>query len=154
MMKNRLFTALAVALLSLVALLPTAAHAQAAGAPDAVELPPFFVETFLTFPEDVASAKAAGKRLLLYFGQEGCPYCKTLLETNFTQKAIVDKTKAKFVAIGLNIWGDRETVWFDGVARPEKDLAKHLKVQFTPTIRACWQNLFAAPREFQPTCAV
>ena len=134
MMMNRLFAALAVVLLSLVALPSAPAHAQATGAPDAVELPPFFVETFLNFPEDVASAKTNGKRLLLYFGQEGCPYCKNLLETNFTQKAIVDKTKAKFVAIGLNIWGDRETVWFDGVARAEKDLAKHLKVQFTPTI--------------------
>jgi len=132
-MMNRLFTALAVAMLSFAALLPAPALAQA-GNPDAVDLPPFFAETFLNFPEDAASAKKGGKRLLLYFGQDGCPYCKTLLETNFTQKAIVDKTKAKFVAIGLNLWGDRETVWFDGVTRKEKDLAKHLKVQFTPTI--------------------
>jgi thioredoxin-related protein len=133
-MKNQLFAALVFAVLSLAALLPAPALAQVAGNPDAVDLPPFFAETFLNFPEDAASAKKGGKRLLLYFGQDGCPYCKTLLETNFTQKAIVDKTKAKFVAIGLNIWGDRETVWFDGVTRSEKDLAKHLKVQFTPTI--------------------
>ena len=113
--------------------LPIATVAQA-GHPHAVDLPSFFAETFLNFPEDAADAAKSGRRLLLYFGQDGCPYCKELLLTNFTQKSIVDTTRAKFVAIGLNLWGDRETTWFDGKLRSEKDLAKHLKVQFTPTV--------------------
>jgi thioredoxin-related protein len=132
-MKVRFFTVLASCWIALAAVLPAPTFAQA-GHPHAVELPSFFAETFLNFPEDAADAAKSGKRLLLYFGQDGCPYCAELLQTNFTQKNIVDKTRAKFVAIGLNLWGDRETTWFDGITRSEKELAKHLKVQFTPTI--------------------
>jgi thioredoxin-related protein len=132
-MRNRL-VALLFRILSLVFVLPVAAFAQVTESPHSADLPPYFAETFLNFPEDAADAAKSGKRLLLYFGQDGCPYCQKLLETNFTQKPIADLTKAKFVAIGLSIWGDRPTSWFDGVARSEKELAKYLKVQFTPTI--------------------
>ncbi|MDP2825406.1 MAG: hypothetical protein Q8O52_22330, partial [Sulfuritalea sp.] len=38
-------------------------------------LPPVFVETLLELPDDAAQAARSGKRLLLYFGQQGCPYC-------------------------------------------------------------------------------
>jgi thioredoxin-related protein len=38
------------------------------------------------------------------------------------------------VAIALNLWGDRETVWLDGKARSEKELGAFLRVQFTPTL--------------------
>ena len=65
-MKKYLFAALAVAALSFTALLPAPALAQAAGNPDAVDLPPFYAETFFNFPEDAASAKKGGKRLLLF----------------------------------------------------------------------------------------
>jgi len=102
--------------------------------PHAIDIPPWFEETFLNFPEDVRDAARSGKRLMLYFGQDGCPYCRQLMQTNFTQRAIVDKARKHFVAIALNIWGDRETVWSDGKTRSEKAFAEHLKVQFTPTI--------------------
>lgn len=97
-------------------------------------LPSFFVETLLELPDDAAEAAKAGKRLLLYFGQPGCPYCKELVQTNFTQTSIVDLTKRHFLPMAFNIFGDRETTWFDGQRRSEKDLAKFLKVQFTPTV--------------------
>ena len=97
-------------------------------------LPPPFVETFLDLPDDAAQAAKSGKRLLLYFGQQGCPYCKELMTTSFTQKDIVDKVAKHFVAIGFDLFGDREVTWFDDKVRREKDFAKHLKVQFTPTI--------------------
>ena len=97
-------------------------------------LPPVFVETLLELPDDAAQAAKSGKRLLLYFGQVGCPYCKELMQTSFTQKAIVDKTAKHFLPIAFNLFGDREVTWFDGKVRSEKELAKHLKVQFTPTL--------------------
>ena len=40
--------------------------------------PDWFKNSFLDIREDVADAKAAGKRLVLYFYQDGCPYCKKL----------------------------------------------------------------------------
>ena len=94
----------------------------------------WFTETFLDFREDVADAAKDGRRLIVYFGQDGCPYCRQLMVTNFSQRAIVDKTRRHFVAIALNIWGDRETTWLDGRTRTEKALARHLDVQFTPTL--------------------
>jgi len=97
-------------------------------------LPPPFVETFLDLPDDAAQAGKSGKRLLLYFGQQGCPYCKELMQTSFTQKTISDKVAKHFVAIGFDLFGDREVTWFDGKVRREKEFAKFLKVQFTPTI--------------------
>ncbi|MCF8179072.1 MAG: thioredoxin fold domain-containing protein [Sulfuritalea sp.] len=97
-------------------------------------LPPVFVETLLELPDDAAQAAKSGKRLLLYFGQPGCPYCKELMQTSFTQKNIVEKVAKSFVPIAFNLFGDREVTWFDGKVRSEKDFAKLLKVQFTPTL--------------------
>ena len=46
----------------------------------------------------------------------------------------MEKTRRHFVAIALNLWGDRETKWLDGRVRSEKALARFLDVQFTPTL--------------------
>ena len=82
-------------------------------APYAIAIPPWFVETFLDFREDVAEAAKQKRRVMLYFGQDGCPYCKLLMATNFSQRPIVEKMRRHFVAVALNIWGDRETTWLD-----------------------------------------
>jgi len=110
-----------------------AASAQEAS-PYAIDIPSWFSETFLDFREDIADAAKDGKRLLVYFGQDGCPYCRQLMVTNFSQRRIVDKTRRHFVAIALNIWGDREVTWLDGRTMTEKALARTLGVQFTPTL--------------------
>jgi thioredoxin-related protein len=102
--------------------------------PYAIDIPAWFSESFLDFRDEVADAAKNGRRVMVYFGQDGCPYCRELMVTNFSQRAIVDKMRGHFVAIALNIWGDRETVWLDGRARSEKALARHLDVQFTPTL--------------------
>jgi thioredoxin-related protein len=98
------------------------------------EPPAWFNESLLDLREDVAEAAAQDKRVMLYFGQDGCPYCKRLMEVNFRQAAIVAKAQRHFVALALNIWGDREVIWTDGTATTEKRLAAQLKVQFTPTL--------------------
>ncbi len=123
---------LAIVALALSAL-TSAARAQDAS-PYAIDIPPWFTETFLDFREDVADAAKDGRRLMVYFGQDGCPYCKQLMVTNFSQRRIVDKTRKHFVAIALNIFGDRETTWTDGRRMTEKALARVLDVQFTPTL--------------------
>ena len=111
-------------------LLATAFGARA----QAIEIPSWFTESLLEFPEEVKEAARDGKRLMLYFGQDGCPYCKALMQTNFTQREIVAKTRKHFVAIALNIWGDREVQWTDGRRMSEKELTRSLKVQYTPTL--------------------
>jgi thioredoxin-related protein len=103
-------------------------------APYAIDIPPWFASTFLDFREDVGDAARDGRRLLVYFGQDGCPYCKQLMTVNFSQRTIVEKTRKNFVAAALNLWGDREVTWLDGRGMTEKELARLLNVQFTPTL--------------------
>jgi len=131
------FFALLVLALGHFATVARAAEPAAAQAPPgahAIEIPGWFKESFLDFPEEAREAAVQNKRLLLYFGQDGCPYCKELMQVNFGRKDITEKTRRHFDAIALNIWGDREVAWFDGKSRTEKDLAALLKVQFTPTV--------------------
>lgn len=102
--------------------------------PHAIDIPPWFRETFLDFREDVGEAAKEGKRLMIYFGQDGCPYCRELMRVNFSQKDIVEKTRRHFHAVAINIWGDREVTRTDGKVQSEKSFAAALKVQFTPTL--------------------
>ena len=100
----------------------------------AQEPPGWFSESLLDLREDVAEARAQSKRVMLYFGQDGCPYCKRLMDVNFRQASIAGKAQRDLVALALNIWGDREVTWTDGTVTTEKRLAAQLKVQFTPTL--------------------
>lgn len=97
------------------------------------EQPSWFKTSFLDINEDIQEAKQAGKRLMLFFYQDGCPYCKKLLEDNFGQRDISEKTRKHFDVVTINIWGDREvTVGQDTVT--EKRFASKLKVMYTPTL--------------------
>lgn len=110
-------------------LLAVPAHAA-----DGDEGMPWFKESFLDIREDIAEAKKANRRLMLYFYQDGCPYCAKLIRDNFGQKAIADKTRKHFDVIALNLWGDREVTDLAGKTMPEKEFARATKVQFTPTL--------------------
>jgi len=98
------------------------------------EPPGWFKTSFLDLSEDVAEAAAEGKRVLLYFYQDGCPYCARLLQDNFGNRRIADKTRRHFDVIAINIWGDREVTDFQGRVRSEKSFAAGLGVQYTPTL--------------------
>ena len=100
------------------------------------EAPEWFAESFLDIPEDVAEAAKDGKRLMLYFHQAGCPYCKQLVSVNFRDEKIVEKMRRHFVSQQINIWGDREVSWYGAPRRKmrEKEFARMLKIQFTPTL--------------------
>lgn len=125
-------TILAVLVLAL-GLGPGEAGAQASS-PHAIEIPKWFTESFLDLREDVRDAAKEGRRLMVYFGQDGCPYCKALMKVNFGDPAIEAFTRRHYIAVALNIWGDREVKWLDGRTLPEKELARVLKVQYTPTL--------------------
>jgi thioredoxin-related protein len=98
------------------------------------EPPAWFRESFLDIRDDVNEAAKAGRRLMLYFYQDGCPYCAKLLRENFSDRAIADKTRRHFDVIAVNLWGDREVTDLAGKATTEKAFAKSLRVQFTPTL--------------------
>jgi len=98
------------------------------------EKPAWFKESFLDIREDIEEATAENKRVLLYFYQDGCPYCGKLLQDNFADREISDYSQQKFDVIAINMWGDREVVDVNGDTVTEKEFSKNLKVQFTPTM--------------------
>jgi thioredoxin-related protein len=124
----------AIALLAIVVPAVFAQSPAQPAVPRPIDIPPWFTQSFLDLRDELQTATQENKRLLLYFGQDGCPYCRRLMEVNFSQRAIVDKTRANFRAIALDIWGDLEVTWTDGRRTTEKQLARQLKVQFTPTL--------------------
>lgn len=118
--------------LALLVILALPAHGQQA--------PDWFAETFLDVREDVADAAKDGKRLVLYFWLEGCPYCKRLEEVTFRDPQVVQRMKRDFVAVALNVRGDREVTWTDGRRMSEKALTRVLGVRATPTLIAFDEN--------------
>lgn len=98
------------------------------------EYPDWFKDSFLDLKEDVAEATESGKRLVLFFYQNGCPYCNALVERNFAQKDIKEKAQKNFDIIAINMWGNRPVTDVDGNQYVEKTFASSLKVQFTPTV--------------------
>lgn len=100
----------------------------------ATEYPAWFKQSFLDLKEDIAEAQKSGKRVLLMFTQDNCPYCNLLVERNLAQRGIEETLKTKFDVIAVNMWGDREITGLDGKAYTEKTYSAALKIQFTPSL--------------------
>ncbi|HHJ12906.1 MAG TPA: thioredoxin [Gammaproteobacteria bacterium] len=98
------------------------------------EPPAWFKTSFLDIGEDVNEATATGKRLVLYFYQDGCPYCARLLDVNFAQRDIAERMQRYFDVVAINIWGSAEVTDLEGRETTEKDFAAALDVDFTPTL--------------------
>lgn len=97
------------------------------------EHPVWFKVSFLDLFEDIEDAADNNKRLMIYYYQDGCPYCKKLLQENFSQREISDKAKKYFDVVSINLWGDKEVTVGDKIYT-EKNFAEALKVQYTPTL--------------------
>ena len=93
--------------------------------------PDWFKDSFLDLKEDAEEAAAEGKHTIVFLSLNGCPYCARMLSETFVEdRALMEKN---FDTIGLNIKGDR-LVSRDGDNEiTEKQLARELKVRFTPT---------------------
>lgn len=110
---------------------PPATHAAIDTQP---EHPAWFKNSFLDLPDDVKEAAENNKRVLLYFYQDGCPYCLKLVQDNFGNPELANKMQNHFEVIALNMWGSREVTDLTGTVLTEKSFATSLKVQYTPTL--------------------
>lgn len=119
--------------------------------------PDWFKDSFLELDDDVAEAAQTGKRVLILFHQDGCPYCNALVERNLSQKDIETTLRAHFEVVAINMWGDREVLATDGGSFTEKQFATAMKVQFTPTLvfldkqgkKALRLNGYLPPKRFR-----
>ena len=101
---------------------------------DGLHTQPWFLNSFLDLREDAAEAKAAGKSLVIFWEQNGCPYCREMHRVNLAKPEIVDYIKQNFVVLQLNLYGARAVTDFDGTEMEERELARKMKVNFTPSI--------------------
>ncbi len=100
-----------------------------------IKKPDWFKLSFLDIKEDLDEAKMEGKKgLILYFGMEKCPYCKALLEVNFTKPDIVNYTQENFNVVAIDVRGNRSVTLVSGEAMTEKQFSVQRKANFTPTL--------------------
>ncbi len=130
-MKSRI---LALLLLLLAPIIGSTAESGGYENPGHHEQPAWFKSSFLDLRDDVAEATKAGKRVMLYFYQDGCPYCAKLLDVNFAQRKIAENTQKYFDVIAINMWGALDVTDLNGKATTEKGFASEMKVMFTPTL--------------------
>lgn len=119
------------AALAVVMALPVAA--QEVG-DDGLHKQPWMRDTFKDLREDLDEANAEGKRLVLFFEQRGCIYCRKMHEEVFSNAEVSEFIDDNYFVVQLNLHGDIEVTDFDGDLLTEKDMARKWRVLFTPNI--------------------
>lgn len=94
----------------------------------------WFSSTFRDVAEDIAEAKAEGKRLVIIFEQRGCIYCRAMHEKLFADAEVRDYIKANFKVVQYNMFGDEEVTDTNGDVLTEKTAARQWGYVFTPTL--------------------
>ena len=98
-------------------------------------MPEWFKESFMDMNEDVEEAKESDKHVMLFMTLKFCPYCTKMLNNNFIEGAKLQPyIKDNFDVIGIDIKGSKEIAVNEDLTLTEKEYAKHLNVQYTPTI--------------------
>ncbi|WP_412051834.1 thioredoxin family protein [Hoeflea sp. Naph1] len=94
----------------------------------------WFSMTFRDVAEDIETAKADGKRLVMIFEQRGCIYCANMHEELLTDPEVAEFIKANFMVVQYNMFGDEEVTDLDGETLTEKTAARKWGYVFTPTL--------------------
>jgi thioredoxin-related protein len=110
-----------------------ALHAAEVG-DDGLHKEAWFTITFRDIADDIAQAKADGKRLALTFEQRGCIYCAQMHEKILSDPEVRDYIAANFMVVQYNMFGDEEVTDLDGETLTEKTAARRWGYVFTPTI--------------------
>ena len=111
----------------------TAAGAAEVG-DDGLYKAPWMQTTFKDLREDLETATAEGKRLMVIFEQRGCIYCKEMHEEVFPLPAIEAMLNENYYVVQMNLYGETSVTDFDGEELSEKAAARKWDVMFTPTM--------------------
>lgn len=113
--------------------MPWAVQAAEVGE-DGLHKQAWFAQTFKDLKDDMAAAKAEGKRLAIIFEQRGCIYCKRLHEEVLSDAHIAGYIADNFMVVQYNLFGDEEVIDLDGDELTEKTAARKWRVVYTPTV--------------------
>ncbi len=104
-------------------------------AEDVIEYPSWFKQSFLDIREDLNAVRASGKQgLMVYFGQQRCPYCHQLIKVNFALQDIAEYSRTHFDLVPIDIWGVDEVTTLDGEVLSERAWSRREEMDFTPAI--------------------
>jgi thioredoxin-related protein len=120
--------------LAFAALAPLGSASAATLGDDGLHKEDWFSITFRDIGEDIETANAEGKRLVLIFEQRGCIYCRQLHEELLTDPEVRDYIEENFKVVQYNMFGDEEVTDLDGEELTEKSAARKWGYVFTPTI--------------------
>ncbi len=97
----------------------------------------FFDESFNDMKEELATAKADGKKgVLMMFEMDECPFCQRMKSTVLNRSDIQDYYKENFRIVSVDIEGDVELTNFKGDATTQKDFSlKEFRVRATPVFQ-------------------
>lgn len=130
------------------AILVTGARAETIAQPvkgeDGLYHHSWFLESFLDLKEDMATAEANGKRLVVFVEQRGCAYCTKVQTEILVDPKINAFIRKHFEVVQIDLWGAKEVTDLDGEVTTEGKLARKWRALFTPTIYFMPENLAAA----------
>lgn len=99
------------------------------------EAPSWFKASFLDIGEDIEEATEENKQVMLFLDLDGCPYCTRMLKESFIQDGPTKSyIQQNFDVININIKGSKEITWSEDETFTEQELAKRLKVPYSPTV--------------------
>ena len=100
-----------------------------------VSQPDWFKISFLDLYDDIEESAASGKKgIIIYFGQEYCPYCKAHLEINWGNPEIIKFTRDNFDVIAIDVKGSRNITDIDGTVYEENAYSVKHRTNFTPSL--------------------
>jgi len=95
----------------------------------------------LDLRKDLATTTKERKRLVIFWEQKECLYCKPMYEINLRIPRIVEKITKNFNVVKLDIEGDRQVTDLDGTILAEKELARRSKIFYSPTLQFLAESL-------------
>jgi len=82
---------------------------------------------------EIADAAEDGKRLIVMFHEDGCPWCNKMRERIFPHPKIQAYFGEHFILLEQDIKGDLDLVAPDGTGMTQKRFAQKMRVRGTPT---------------------
>ncbi|NQV55423.1 MAG: thioredoxin fold domain-containing protein [Rhodospirillales bacterium] len=113
---------------------PPAAIPQPTLGDDGIYRHSWYLESFLDMKEDMETAAANGKRLVIIVEQKGCIYCKKVQTELMVDPKINAFVRKHFDIVQVDLWGHKEATDLDGEVSTERKLARKWRAMFTPTI--------------------
>lgn len=95
----------------------------------------FFNDTFGDFAEELAQARAEGKKgILVFFEMDECPFCHYMKKNVLNQPEVQQYFRENFLLFAVDVEGDVEMTDFEGRSTTQKTFAEANRVRATPVI--------------------